>query len=161
MLKRVACLRIASRLAFAMLASALGSAVCVVEAGDVGIVLAPAASPGPALGSIANGGYHGCAVRAGGTVACWGRNLYGESTPPAGTFTEIAASVLHTCGLKTDGTLACWGSNNYGQRSPPAGTFTQVAAGGHHTCAAKTEGAFVCWGDNTFGQVDMIFKDGF
>ena len=66
MLKRAIYVRIASRLALILLVSGSGSAVCVVAAGEVGLVLAPAGSPGPALGSIAAGDRHGCAVRADG-----------------------------------------------------------------------------------------------
>ena len=40
---------------------------------------------------------------------------YGQSTPPAGTFTEVSAGDYHTCGVKTDGTVACWGDNDDGQ----------------------------------------------
>lgn len=82
MLRRATHVHIASRLALTLLAWAPGSAVCLVAAGEVGLVLAPAASPGPALGSIAAGGYHGCAVRTDGTLACWGDNLNVQSTPP-------------------------------------------------------------------------------
>ena len=56
--------------------------------------------------------------------------MYGQATPPAGTFTQVSAGMYHTCGVRTDGTLACWGNNNSGQATPPGGTFTQVSAGG-------------------------------
>ena len=69
----------------------------------LGLALTPAASSGPALGSIAAGYGHSCAVRTGGTLACWGRNGDGQSTPPAGTFTQVAAGGYHTCGLKKIG----------------------------------------------------------
>src|SRR5688572_2457165 len=113
--------RVVSRLAIALLASASGSAVCMLAAEEVGLARAPAASPGPALGSITAGPQHSCAVRSNGTLACWGDNFFGQSTPPAGTFTQVAAGGHHTCGLKTDGTLACRGYNSYGQSTPPAG----------------------------------------
>jgi alpha-tubulin suppressor-like RCC1 family protein len=29
------------------------------------------------------GGDHACAIRADGTVACWGSNAFGQATPPA------------------------------------------------------------------------------
>jgi hypothetical protein len=92
-------------------------------------------------------------VKTNGTLACWGDNSYGQSTPPAGTFTQVAAGASHTCGVKTDGTLACWGYNGSGQSTPPAGTFTQVAAGAQHTCGVKTDGTLACWGRNDYGQV--------
>ena len=46
----------------------------------LGLVLTPAASSGPALGSIAAGDGYSCAVRTDGTIACWGDNTYGQLT---------------------------------------------------------------------------------
>ncbi len=34
---------------------------------------------------------HTCAVRTDGTVACWGCELHGQATPPAGTFRQVSA----------------------------------------------------------------------
>ena len=121
MLRRVTCLRISSRLALVLLAWGPGSAVCVLAAGEAGLVRTPAASPGPAPGSVAAGLYHGCAVGTDGTLACWGLNTYGQSTPPGGTFNQVDGGQDHTCGLKTNGTLACWGSDFFGQATPPRG----------------------------------------
>lgn len=49
------------------------------------------------------GGTHNCAIQAGmGIAVCWGRNNYGQATPPAavngveGTATDIAAGRYHT-----------------------------------------------------------------
>ena len=44
-----------------------------------------------------------------GTIACWGANTYGQSTPPSGTFTSVGTGGMFTCGVKTDGSLLCWG----------------------------------------------------
>jgi hypothetical protein len=85
-------------------------------------------------------------------VACWGRDDYGQATPPGGTFSQVSAGGDHTCGVRTDGTLACWGWNYYGQATPPAGTFSQVSAGYHHNCAVRTDGTLACWGHNSDGQ---------
>jgi hypothetical protein len=43
------------------------------------------------------------------TVSCWGYTSDGESTPPAGAFTQISAGNYHTCGLRADGFAVCWG----------------------------------------------------
>ena len=107
--------------------------------------------------TISTGGYHACGIKNDGTLACWGYNGNGQSTPPAGTFTQVSAGQYHTCGIQSDGTLACWGLNTSSQSTPPAGTFIQVSAGTSHTCAVKSNGVFTCWGDNTYGQL-LAFK---
>ena len=81
------------------------------------------------------------------SLACWGRDDYGQATPPSGTFTVVSAGHLHSCGVRTDGSLACWGSSGSGQATPPSGTFTAVSAGNWHTCGVHTNGTLVCWGE--------------
>ncbi len=97
---------------------------------------------------------HACGLRTNGTLACWGNNIYGQATPPAGTFSQVSAGAYHTCGLQTEGTLACWGLDDYGQATPPAGAFTQVSAGTTHTCGLRTNGYWTCWGSNEYGQLN-------
>ncbi len=98
------------------------------------------------------GNYHTCAVRTDGTVACWGWDEYGQSSPPSGMFTTVSAGDIHTCGIRTDGTVSCWGDSTNGKSSPPTGTFTAISAGISHTCAIRTDGSADCWGDDTDGQ---------
>jgi len=98
--------------------------------------------------------FHNCALKSNGSLACWGKNDYGQSTPPAGNdFTQLSVGEWHTCALKDDGSLACWGKNDNGQSMPPTDNdFTQVSAGKSHTCALKSEGSIACWGDNGGGK---------
>ena len=108
---------------------------------------------------VAASGNHSCAIRADGTVACWGMNDDGQSIAPAGTYTDIttggsAFTSSHSCAIRTDGTVACWGSNWDGQLDAPAGTYTDIAAGWNHTCAIRVGGTVACWGDNKVGQLD-------
>ena len=70
------------------------------------------------VAQVSAGSAHTCAVRTDGTVACWGRNDFGQTVPPAGAFTQVSGGWLHTCGLKTDSTVACWGDNYYGAAAP-------------------------------------------
>jgi alpha-tubulin suppressor-like RCC1 family protein len=79
-------------------------------------------------------------------VACWGADFFGQATPPAGVFRQVAAGQNLTCGVHTDGTVACWGQNEFGQAAPPAGVFSQVAAGQYHTCGVQADGTVACWG---------------
>src|SRR6266550_7986051 len=110
------------------------------------------------VAQVSAGGYHTCALRTDGSVACWGDNSHGQATPPAGTFTQVSAGGFHTCGLRSDSTVACWGSNlgarapYGGQATPPVCPCTQVSAGGYHTCGLKPDGSIACWGENSDGQ---------
>jgi len=81
--------------------------------------------------SIALGEYHSCIMLTGGTVKCWGYNLYGQlgnvtlgsgtdSPTPVDvsgitTAASIAAGGSHSCALLTDGTVKCWGRDDKGQ----------------------------------------------
>ena len=111
------------------------------------------ASATPALTSsgvmpevISANGLHTCRVRSDYTVACWGWDRFGQSSPPSGTFTQVSAGAGHTCGVRTNSTVACWGWNDDWQALPPGGTFIQVSAGAWHTCGVKTDGTVACWG---------------
>lgn len=96
--------------------------------------LAPAEVSGLGTGAgvtaIAAGGFHSCAIKSDGTMACWGYNYDGELgtggipqglTPTmvngldanSGTMT-VSAGSYHTCALKSDGGALCWGHNGPG-----------------------------------------------
>ena len=96
--------------------------------------------------SISVGGNHGCGVRSGGSLECWGDDAFGRCTPPRGTFVSVSAGSLHACGVRSDGSVACWGYDGFGQASPPPGTFSSVSAGGTHSCGVRSDGSVECWG---------------
>ena len=110
-------------------------------------------STAPFAGAAVDGGEDfTCGVQHVGTLACWGSNSFGQSSPPSGTFTAVSAGAIHACGLRSNGTLTCWGANGRGQATPPPGPFTAVSAGAYHTCGVKTDGTLACWGRNGSGQ---------
>jgi len=106
----------------------------------------PVVVPGLAAVQVAAGwvteeqaGYR-CALRADGSVACWGTNWRGQCgdpsipdallapTPVPGMtdVVQIAGGSRHTCALRRDGSVWCWGDNNFGQLGPSNQTV-QVA----------------------------------
>jgi alpha-tubulin suppressor-like RCC1 family protein len=93
---------------------------------------------------IATGQWHTCALRTGGTVACFGWNYTGQlgfgtstrvdapnpwPTTVAGLsgVTQIATGNSHTCALRNDGTVACFGSNFHGELGNTTNTEVAVA----------------------------------
>jgi len=133
--------------------------------------------------ALAAGDGHSCAIGAGGSLLCWGRNDFGQaglgtsdspvSAPAAVTglgsgVIQASAGGLHTCAVTSDGLAFCWGRNDFGQlgdgsttdRSAPAAvslgsgvSVASVAAGSHHSCAVTSGGGALCWGRNDFGQL--------
>jgi Regulator of chromosome condensation (RCC1) repeat len=95
---------------------------------------------------------HTCAIRPDGTLACWGDNEYGESIPPAGTFTSVSAGGWDTCAIRPDGSAACWGFDENGETKPPEGPFAEVSVGVMHACGLRIDGTIVCWGNDTAGE---------
>jgi alpha-tubulin suppressor-like RCC1 family protein len=107
-----------------------GSLVPVAVAGGGGSITAR---------DIAAGRSHTCAVRANGTVACWGNNDSGQigdgtfggtrltpvAVPNLTNVVAIALGESHSCALKADGTARCWGLNSTGQLG--SGTITDSA----------------------------------
>ncbi|SEH04264.1 C13 family peptidase [Candidatus Venteria ishoeyi] len=101
---------------------------------------------------ISMGMYHSCALKSNGSIACWGYNSDGRSTPPDGVFSQVSAGGTHSCALKNNGEALCWGWNEYDQASPPTDMFSQISAGGTHTCGLTNNGNAVCWGADEHGQ---------
>ena len=51
-----------------------------------------------------------CALKAGGSIICWGDDSYGQTEAPAGTFTQVSAGGGVACALKGSGAIFCWGT---------------------------------------------------
>ena len=91
---------------------------------------------------VAAGGAHGCAVRKGGSLVCWGRNDHGQlgAVQPASSnqpilvaglsgLVGVVAGESHTCAWAAAGAGAasgpnkawCWGSNGFGEAGSGGG----------------------------------------
>lgn len=129
--------------------------------------------------AIACGASFSCALRASGSVTCWGNGLGGQlgngskqlqptATPVSNLSDAVAISAgeSHACAVKSDGKVVCWGDGVNGQlgngdqleRTVPTAVPTLdgiglVAAASRSTCAAKKTGAVYCWGANEIGQL--------
>src|SRR6185369_10165401 len=86
-------------------------AILLIAVLPVGQALAaPLAGGGILIENLSAGSYHTCWLKDNGTLVCWGRDDYGQATPPDGmSFIQVSAGHLHTCGVQSNGTLACWG----------------------------------------------------
>jgi WD40 repeat protein len=131
--------------------------------------------------SLASGHEFYCAVRAGGSVTCWGRNAEGELGSGAAQkkgpgargevrgvkdATAVGAGYGFACALTKGGSVMCWGSGPKGQlgrgdvkpdpkAAPVVGVSdaSQIAVGRAHACALRRTGEVACWGENASGQL--------
>jgi alpha-tubulin suppressor-like RCC1 family protein len=132
------------------------------------------------IAAVESGDSHTCAMRAVGTVACWGSNGSLQSgnfdpatnqptpnnIPGVTTAIALAAGLSHNCAVVTGDTVKCWGANEDGQLGDGMVTdrfsavdvigLTDVAGlalGGRYSCARTNAGGVKCWGANNQGQL--------
>ncbi|HWO25502.1 MAG TPA: hypothetical protein VNO30_42475 [Kofleriaceae bacterium] len=130
--------------------------------------------------AVTGGNENACAVRAGGTVWCWGRG-FGTSAvqivktddAPLTGIVEVGMGYGHRCGRDDAGGVWCWGDNGSGQlgdgttgasrakaapvlAAPGGAPFTgarSLSVGGSHACVLAVDDALWCWGRNNSGQL--------
>jgi alpha-tubulin suppressor-like RCC1 family protein len=126
--------------------------------------------PAPAR-SVSLGSSDGCAVLDDATVACWGKNRYGQSRPgrtgPVSTptrvaglhdITQVSVGDWHAC-ARSATSVRCWGHNHLGQLGightneteeleevPLPGRPVDLEVGNARACAALASGRVYCWG---------------
>lgn len=129
--------------------------------------------------SVAAGQRHTCALRAAGTVVCWGSNAVGQlgagpigstrtPTPVSGLagVVQISTNTSTTCAVKNDGTVWCWGEGVSGQLGNNARVNSNVpvqvqgiagataaSVGVNHACAVTNQQVPFCWGSNRYAQL--------
>lgn len=122
-----------------------------------------------------------CALRAEGTVWCWGSNADRTLGQPASItasseplevpqltgVVQVASGYAHSCAVVRSGAVKCWGLNHNGQlghgtTQSPVATPVPVAAledavhvsvGAFHSCALTRRGSVSCWGVGQQGQL--------
>ena len=128
------------------------------------------------------GEFMACALRAAGSMVCWGANTDGQlgngSTAHAGVPVAVSGVIdavmadagdSHTCALRATGRLTCWGSNSRGQAgnnstvSPVLSPtvvqgltgVTSLTLNGATSIAMTGGGQLFGWGNNNFGQLGI------
>ena len=132
------------------------------------------------VAQVAVGMLHACALKADGTLWCWGANGYGQLgdttladkaapvpvTALGSDVVQVTVGYSYTCALKRDATIWCWGKNGSGQlgngtttdsatptqTTALGSTVAEVAAGSDLACARKLDGTLWCWGFGNLGD---------
>jgi alpha-tubulin suppressor-like RCC1 family protein len=74
------------------LATAFGLAIAVLSIAQPRTSLAASHVDTGAMATQVSAGHDfTCAILLDGSLACWGKNSFGQSTPPSGTFTQVSA----------------------------------------------------------------------
>lgn len=122
--------------------------------------------------SISLGGFHTCVIEMpgkahdtgatvgayaeGGRARCWGKNNWGQASPPnevMGNVKWISAGYHYSCAINMTGIVNCWGRHGFnirGGQYVPAEVEAKVAltisVGFDHTCVIFSDNTPFCWG---------------
>lgn len=77
------------------------------------------------LVQVSTGNGISCGIQTTGSVACWGKNDYGQQNSPQNVqFKQISTgSNHHCCGITLNDDIICWGNNMRGQSENREGKF--------------------------------------
>ena len=114
-------------------------------------------------GGVLNGSHTSvthCELRSDGAIECWGRDNYGQATPPqneaSNPFIELQTQSYTNCARRQNGEILCWGRDNYGQATAPQNVannpFIELQTKTYTNCARRQNGEILCWGYDYYGQ---------
>ena len=113
-----------------------------------GVEVPPVSERGGGVFVAVSVGWHGCGLRADGSVHCWGHNRSGQTSPPEGVFKVISAGYATACGIPAVGPVECWGGRS--SEVPPV-ELVSVAVGWKVVCGVlAVDGSVECWGDESY-----------
>lgn len=94
------------------------------------------------------GTHHTCAIReADRGVVCWGWDVDGQATAPAGSFLAVTAGRNHSCASRTSGGITCWGEGALNDDRPAFGLYPQLTAStSDYSCGVREDHVARCWG---------------
>jgi len=95
-----------------------------------------------------------CAVRANGSVACWGSNYGARPVDVANVanVTQIGGGMNGFCGRQSNGGVTCWSTSANAAARSGLSNIVQVARGDRHGCFLRNDGALFCEGGGSEGE---------
>jgi alpha-tubulin suppressor-like RCC1 family protein len=133
---------------------------------------APVVTAPLSTGKLAAGPTHTCAIKADGTVACWGHNSSREVTPLYGAdqdlpvvvpglsgMVQVAVGFQRSCAIDGAGAVSCWGGGSLSVQPLRDGGGVAITGakavtlGAAHGCFIDAGANVNCWGDNSVGQL--------
>jgi alpha-tubulin suppressor-like RCC1 family protein len=130
--------------------------------------------------ALAAGANNVCALKANGSVACWGENSNNQQgnglgsndvlTPAAlagvSDVVALSAGTLSACATERTGAVKCWGRNLWGEGGdatdnsiatptlvPSLGRLAYLAEGARHACGLRADGSAWCKGEGYEGEL--------
>ena len=113
----------------------LGGFARASQSVNASVRVASTNDPQSAIGRIAAGADHTCAITNDNAVWCWGSNASRQLGVSAASVSTWTSAPVRSMAL------------------PNARIPVEVVAGSHHTCVRASDGTVWCWGVNGFGQL--------
>lgn len=119
-------------------------------------LVAPALAAGISSAvDVALRGNDSCAVRANGSVACWGINFGPRPVDIANVsdVTQLAGGMDAFCGRQSNGGVTCWTTSSDAAAVSGLANVVQVARGDRHACYLRSDGLLFCEGGGSEGEL--------